>query len=630
MLPPDELRILFVLAFLFTVPGWFILSITGVARQWTALQRWCLVIALSIAFFPVFMYFLRLIPGFRMGVNKWIALLAVLVLIAGWNLRKSWRSMVQFDTLGWLAIAILGMTLFTRFWAAHLNPYPAWTDSLHHTLITQLAAQYGRLPDTLEPYAPTPLSMYHLGLYSISSVVMLLARVPAHSALLWTAQALNGLCGLGVFLVLDRKVGRVGAVAGAAVVGLFSFQPAWYVNWGRFTQVSSQTILPVAWLATWETICLWREGTSQYRRLVGMAVIGALLTASVFLLHYRVAYFYLPLLALTLLLEFRQAVLTKTSGRFFLALAAVGLLSLGLISPALFSALQDYILQATHPAASMAAGSAASASNPYYEFPISSIFTIGAQPWLLVAGLLSAVYNLYHRSIFSWLMLGWVVALILEGLTYLLKIPLLNVTNMGAILIMLYLPLGFIIGQAIEVGSRERYFTSPRVRQMIIAGFLAAVFLASHIRVGSTEAYRYFLTNKDVAAMHWIKANTPSDALFAINTYFWLPSAPHGSDGGYWLPYFADRKTTAGTMLFSAGPEAYKQAVLRQSLAVENLKNDYTAIDSLCREGVTHVYLGDNGDFLGHGLDPVLLQTESGARLIYQQGGVFVFEICQN
>ena len=117
-------------------------------------------------------------------------------------------SNLPFDSLEWIALAVMGMTLFTRFWIIRDQPYPAWTDSLHHAILTQLTAEWGRLPATMEPYFPVSLGEYHLGLYALSGTVEMLARVPAHTALLWTAQALNGLCGLGVFLVLDRLSGR--------------------------------------------------------------------------------------------------------------------------------------------------------------------------------------------------------------------------------------------------------------------------------------------------------------------------------------------------------------------------------------------------------------------------------------
>src|SRR5690606_30536162 len=94
---------------------------------------------------------------------------------------------------------------------------------------------------------------------------------------------------------------RLGALVAAVSVGLWSHMPAFYVNWGRFTQVASQTVLLVAWGVTHTAVA---RGPQRWRADRGaalwMGLLAALLTAGVFLLHFRVAAFYLPLLALSL------------------------------------------------------------------------------------------------------------------------------------------------------------------------------------------------------------------------------------------------------------------------------------------------------------------------------------------
>jgi hypothetical protein len=219
------------------------------------LQRWCLAVCISIAFYPVFFYWSRILfPSLRLGPHKIQFILVLWGITIIWRLRSYWREQIDFDRWEVLGLFVMAATLFTRYWILRDHPYPAWTDSLHHTLITQLTATGGKLPNDLQPFSPVPLGMYHLGLYSISGLVQMLANVPAHTALLLTAQTLNGLCPVGVYLLLDRKINRQGAVIGTLIVGLVSFQPAWYVNWGRFTQLASQTILLAAVLITWENI----------------------------------------------------------------------------------------------------------------------------------------------------------------------------------------------------------------------------------------------------------------------------------------------------------------------------------------------------------------------------------------
>jgi len=169
----SEVRILGTLSLMLLIPGWVILAITGNWRRWDTLQRWCIAIGLSIALYPVVFYAVRSLPDFRIGVNKvWVGLITGGLIIL-WKMRYEWRQQFSFEPLEWMAIFIFLATLFARFWMAHLYPYPAWSDSLHHTLLTQMVVDEGRLPWTLEPYEPARLDMYHLGLYSLSGTLQL-------------------------------------------------------------------------------------------------------------------------------------------------------------------------------------------------------------------------------------------------------------------------------------------------------------------------------------------------------------------------------------------------------------------------------------------------------------------------
>ncbi|NJM06960.1 hypothetical protein HC891_13475 [Candidatus Gracilibacteria bacterium] len=270
-----DLAALPALLLLFTAPGWALLALSGLWRRFPGLQAWCVSIGLSIAFYPVLFYTFRtLLPSLRLGPLPLALLLLLCVTLALWLLRHEWRALVRFTPLEWLAIALVMLTLLTRLLIITDQPYPAWADSLHHALLTRLTAEHGVLPSTLEPYFAIPLGQYHLGLYALTASLAWLSGLPAHSALLLTAQMLNGLCGLGVFLALDRYSGRLGAVVGVAVVGLLSHQPAWYVNWGRFTQIASQTIMLIAWVLSWEALRIWRAPATTRRDrcwVVGLA-----------------------------------------------------------------------------------------------------------------------------------------------------------------------------------------------------------------------------------------------------------------------------------------------------------------------------------------------------------------------
>lgn len=623
------LRATVVFLAMLTLPGWFILTFRGLWRQWPGLQRWIVAVSISIAFYPVLFYWTRWVfPFWTWGPYKMSALLAVFAVTVIWRMRRHWRGLFAFHDLEWAALAVFAMTLFTRFGVIRNLPYPAWSDSLHHALLTHLTAVQGRLPFTLDPYFPVPLGRYHLGLYSLTATVQGLAQVPAHTALLWTVQVLNGLCGIGVYLVLDRKVGRVGALVGAAVVGLLSHQPAFYVNWGRFTQVAAQAILLPAWLVTWHTLASWRAWWPERKAtLLWNALLSAMLTAAVCLLHFRVAVFYLPLLGMIVLWELLQARRASQVPAMVAGIALVGLLTVLAIAPAAWEALRLTLMNLPN-SPTVSEETTRLGLKQYFEFPLQAVPILVAHTWLLVLAAVCAASGLLKRSRMVLAAVLWVIGLCLMGLTYRLGIPALNLTNLGAVLILLYLPIGLVIGSAVE--ELLLLSSPPRrrsVERVILALVFSAGFVASHSRVTEIELHRYFVTPQDVAAMEWIRNNTEPDALFAVNTYFWLPNFPHGTDGGYWIPYFTGRQMTAGVMVFELGSAEYRQLIVAMSTAAERLALDNSVLPELRRYGVDYIYIGARGDFSEPALDPVRLSQAQGVTLVYQNDGVYIFAI---
>ncbi len=628
----STVRVLVTLMVLLLIPGWAAMLVGDLWRRWSGLQRWIVAVGLSIAFYPVFFYTVRwVMPFLTLGPYKMGAMLTAMGVWIGRRMRGKWRVWFAFDELEWAALAVFGMTLFTRFWVLRDHPYPAWTDSLHHTLLTQLTAVQGQLPRTMEPYFPIPLGQYHLGLYAITAATQWLAQVPAHTALLWTAQALNGLCGLGVYLVLDRRAGRPGALVGATVVGLLSHQPAWYVNWGRFTQVAGQAILLIAWEVTRETLESWGEWRGKgWGVRSWYALCAAALTAAVALLHFRVGAFYLLLLATSTVWDGWLRWRKGRMRRFVEGVMVVGVLALVLAGPAMRAG----VLTARRAAALNAQGVLTEAERGevrehYFQFPMETVPILVARSWLLVLGGLGALIGIAGRESLVGIILAWVAELVGLGNAYRLGIPALSLTNMGAILIMLYLPLGIVVGAASErVAAFARYLGYAIPRIVVVTICLTVGFVGSHVRVTEIEPYRYYVTPADLAAMQWINAHVPGNAVFAVNTHFWLPRAPHGTDGGYWIPYFTGRRTTAGTMLDGLGSEAYLDKVVAMSRAVKRLEAGEDALEELRRLGVTHIYVGAKGNFASPpGLDVTRLRGMGGVEVVYEGEGVAIFSI---
>ncbi len=624
----EEIRLLLVLIAMLALPGWAALAVSGTWRQWAPLQRWLVAVSLSIAFYPLLFYGIRAVaPFLTLGPYKMGALLLACTATIAWTMRKHWREQLKFGRKEWIAIGVFGITLFTRLWVIQDQPYPAWSDSLHHTLLTQLTAQQGKLPTDIQPYFPIPLAQYHLGLYAMTATVQWVAQVPAHTALFWTGQVLNGLCVIGVYLVLDRKAGRAGAIVGAAVVGLFSHLPAFYVNWGRFTQVASQAVLLVAWLMTWEAISLWRRPWREHRAsILWTTAFASALVGAVFLLHFRVAVLLLPLLALTAILELWRARRHHRLGRTLLGIVAVGAFSLLLILPALWEAGVAFAAALQGPSV-LTEEERALTQDLYFNYAWNPTYLV-ARAWLLVLAVGSLVIGLLKRNALVIICLLWTLMLYLLGNATALDLPGVGIINLAMVLVMLYLPIGLTIGAVAESAiATLKSWLLPRHARILTVAAMLALFVASHARVSDLEPSRFFVTTEDLQAMRWIKRNTPQDATFAVNTYPWLPGTPHGSDAGYWIPYLTGRHMTTGVMLLSLGTNEYRSSIMELSRIVEQLETDSTALGELYERGVGYVYIGQRGDVSGLGFSAALLAQSGRAEPIYHNSGVYIFEI---
>ena len=669
-----ELRLLLALAAMFLLPGGALLAMSSLWSRWQGLPRIGIIVGLSGAFYPVLFYTLRFwLPAVRLNASVMAMLLVLCALVMMVRLRGQWRQLLALDGLEWCAVALFAMTLFSRLWFAHLHPYPAWTDSLHHALLTRMTAEQGQLAHSLEPYFPITMDMYHLGLYAHAATLQWLAGVSSHMALVWSAQALNGLCGLGVYLTLDvlifqnapsqaTWVRHIGALVGAATAGLFLHQPALYANWGRYTQGASQSLLLIAWVVTLHTVADWGGGIvntspthssdrtgkriderideridvpGAFRRsnIAWGTLFSGLLTAGVFLIHFRVAAFYAPLLALGIL-----AVLWRRRGRALAAAIAgtiaVGAMSLFFILPVLWTALNRYITLHRTPQTMLTPAQVAEIVRTYYSFTWDGFpYLIGISWWMAALVALLALVGLWRRNPLTIQSVLWMAALYGMGMLYMLNIPMLRITNLGAVLILFYLPIGLCAGAGITeivqmVSDRWQPDWQRRASLGVAALVLTLALPAARMRINTVEPFRFFVQPGDLTAMRWINEHTPPDATFAINTYFWLANAPHGTDGGYWIPYFTGRHTTTSAMPLNAADFDYQEQIFNESHAVEALKTDPSALDTLYDMGIEYIYLGVlGGNFDPPGLDLAQLRQSPRVEVLYAQDGVAILRI---
>src|SRR5690606_13085096 len=133
--------------------------------------------------------------------------------------------------------------------------------------------------------------------------------------------ALMALAGAGMATLYWRKPSA--ALVSAIVIGVLSMMPAYYISWGRYTQLTGLLLLPAIAIT-------WHGGL--YRPKFGYYVAAAILLAGLSIVHFRMLVFALCLLAaITAVWLWYQSDLAQW--RRIVALALTGLGSMALAGP---------------------------------------------------------------------------------------------------------------------------------------------------------------------------------------------------------------------------------------------------------------------------------------------------------
>ena len=72
------------------------------------------------------------------------------------------------------------------------------------------------------------------------------------------------------------------------------------------------------------------------------------------------------------------------------------------------------------------------------------------------------------------------------------------------------------------------------------------------------------VTKDDLAALAWVRENTPADARFFINTTHWLSGVYRGSDGGGWLLPYTERWAIVPTVFYGFSNDVDYKVKLRE------------------------------------------------------------------
>jgi len=628
------------------LPGYALLQSVGpdLSPHFDPPQRLILALGLSLALIPLLLLLCTLL-GLKLGKAQATGILAGFGAISLVHISKGrrWGSLLKaggVDPVYPLLLLTVLLSLLVRFLPVLGFPVPPGSDSYHHALITRLIIEKGGIPDSYEPYAPLSSFTYHFGFHSLVALFHWLSGVDAARSVLIMGQLLNGLIPLSIFFFAVRLTkSKIVGLFSALITGLLSVFPAYYVNWGRFTQGAGLVLLPIVLALTIE--CLERE-----KRDVRALIMTSIILSGLCLTHYRILIFYLAFMAVYLIitawfmLRHRWSILPRTLSISIRALDSsdahrqershiseslgrllvIGALSALLVSPWIWRLSHSPTLGklTRAPIRSetilFSLDRLGNACCFYSNLPLLALYGLGA------------LWGLWKREHLSLLLLLWVGFLLILSNPW-FKLPGARLTDFITIITSLFFPASITIG---SLGGRlletlEKGFPQARLLVGLLIVALALGSVGKMIAIVEPESV--YVQEADKSAMAWIRENTPSEAKFLIPSLIYdrAVSLVMGRGAGYWIPFFTGRRTTVPPLTY-LGERPVQKDYIARVVALADASHKPTTKESLrlFRESdVSYFYIGKRCAALDFGD----LIDDPHYQLVYDRYGVRIFEL---
>mgnify|MGYP007061387913 FL=1 len=613
---------------LFLFPGYALLVLLAPCKNWDFVERLCAASGLSIIVAPFLLYGSTYI-GTKLTPLSLVIILLLMACVCIWDWWRrviAWRRAEKKATpLGsWLLLGIFVLTLGTRIWIVRDVTYPLWTDSYHHTIITELIADLGKIPSSYRPYVPVDYFTYHFGFHTLSAYFHWLSGIPVPRSVVLVGQILNALVvPTGYVLIRRLFEKRSTGVIAALVTGLLSHMPTFFVNWGRYPQLTGQILLPVLMAFTLDVV----NGEKPCKRKLLLLGIGI---AGLFLVHIRVFLFYCMFAALVFIFQWVALWRSHQSARMrslFLKPVYLGVIMLIVLLPWLWRFLQGYgaaVIQEVQQ------GYQPQRDYFYFRWQTQYLTDLGMRLDLLLLAGLGIVWGFFKHEKRVYLIFAWVCMLFCAANSYLLNITPL-ISNV-IVIIALYLPCAVLIDYVVtELAYVIRNLVQTRLalrRFLRHATAIAFVGLCVWGMIYQTKLLapeNNFVYAEDMQAMHWIQANIPDDALFYVSVHFWTPIVAHGLDAGYWLSYLTGRETIMPSEVYSSdGNPEYIAFINNRARDLLEAETPEALWQIMAKYGVTHVYIGYRKTYLN---SDFLLGAPEYFEPLYALHGVWIFEL---
>ncbi len=518
----------------------------------------------------------------------------------------------------WLLAGLSFITLLTlglRLYQIRDVVLPLWVDSVHHALLIRIVGETGRIPTSLQPYVEVDHLVYHWGYHVIAATWRSLTNLPIPMLMLLSGQLTSALHVLSVYTLgayLTRS--PLSGLFAGLITGLLSLMPAYYVTWGRYTQLTGLLVLPALLVLS----CTLVE---QPRLRVGTLVVAALTLAGLIVIHYRVLVFYaafmLPWSVLFALARPRRL------PNAIVRLAALAVLALLFAAPWVYEIAQTVLIPLAEQPSKLAG------SDSYNGLDRTLLWTTNSYGIFAVAGCGLALALLQQR----WRVVavaGWVAVMVLIANPGTIGLPPSWFINNHSVSITLFLPASILAAfGARQIVALLAHWT-PLRRRWILAGLVACAIVGFAIRGvwqfrDVVNESTNFATAADLPALAWASEHTSSDARVLINAAPWLNQAYRGTDAGWWLTPLIGRWTSTPPSIYDYGSPAYVADVAERSAQVAALQaSEEQKVDEIVRRNdITHIFIGAKGG----PLKPDMFWGRPGYEAVYDQNGVTIFAV---
>jgi len=336
------------LCILLVLPGWILLDLSNLLKDLDIGEQIAFSSGLSIAVTPIIMLWTTVIKLRWSSLSVWVAsgmVIMVFIWRIAWKFRqknikqliKSSRSKINSSTFS--LFCIFALTLFIRFAMIRDLVVPPWVDPIHHSLITNEIIKTGGYPENYLPHIPSEATKYHAGYHSILAAFHWQTGLEIPKAMLILGQVLNAWSIFGVYLIStsltkDKKTGLIAAL----ITGFLLVMPAYYLSWGRYTQLTGLLVLPAA--------MRWMISTPKNKSKPHALVLGGITLAGLFIIHYRVTLFlgcFILAYLIGTLFKYNQAVWKKLASSIT-SISLMGIVSILFVLPWLIPTLKSFFL----------------------------------------------------------------------------------------------------------------------------------------------------------------------------------------------------------------------------------------------------------------------------------------------